>query len=231
LRIAGSKGEDRIGQTPALALPPLNKIMPHLASSVGATWVDDAGWHYRSVTPFPAADLLGGEQAAITTVAPVAMSIALPALAKARQQARTVQSLSNLRQIGLAIQLYANDHDGKLPPDLGSIYAYIGSPLLFLAAEHVGAVELPGANANAEKIALWINANTDYVYVGAKFAKYSNVQNASQVVFAHEKFELAREGRIDVLYADGHADVQPVPFVKQRVEDQNRDPNGPPQGL
>jgi len=217
-------------QTPALALPPLNKIMPHLDASIGATWVDDAGWHYRSATPFPGADLLGGEQAAITTVAPVAMGIALPAFAQARQNARTVASLSNLRQVGLAIQLYANDHDGKLPPDLGSTYSYVGSAALFVAPEHLGTVALPTGN-NAEKIALWVNANTDYVYLGAKYGKYSNVTNASQIVFAHEKFDLARDGRVDALFADGHAEVLPVPVVKQRVEDQTRDANGVPQGL
>jgi prepilin-type processing-associated H-X9-DG protein len=216
-------------QTPALALPPLNKIMPHLAASVGATWVDDVGWHYRSATPFPAADLLGGEQAAITTVAPAALAVALPAIAKARQQARTVQSMSNLRQIGLAIQLHASDHQAALPPDLGSTYSYVGTPLVFIAPERTGAVTLP--TGDASQIAKWVNANTDYVYVGAKYGKYTNVQNAQQVVFAHEKFELARDGRVGVLFADGHAEVVLVPVIKQRVEDQNRDAGGPPQGL
>src|SRR5205085_6690938 len=31
-------------QTPPMVLPPLNKIQPHLAPSIAATWVDDAGW-------------------------------------------------------------------------------------------------------------------------------------------------------------------------------------------
>src|SRR5258705_7404492 len=74
-------------QTPAMVLPPLNKIQPHLAASLSATWIDDAGWHYRGVSPFPGADLLGGEQALATTIAPVAVAAILPATAKARQQA------------------------------------------------------------------------------------------------------------------------------------------------
>jgi type II secretory pathway pseudopilin PulG len=206
-------------------------MMPHLAPSVGATWVDDAGWHYRAATPFPGADLLGGEQAVVTTVAPAALAVALPAAAKARQQARTVQSLSNLRQIALTIQLYANDHDGKLPPDLGATYSYVGTPTVFLAAEHAGAVELPKASANAAQTAQWINANTDYVYVGAKYGKYANVANAPETIFAHEKFDLARNGMVVVGYADGHASVEPVAVVKQRVEDQARNADGVPQGL
>jgi len=47
------------------------------------------------------------------------ISILLPSLAKAREAAQTVQCLSNQRQLGLAIQQYANAYDGYLVP--GSI--------------------------------------------------------------------------------------------------------------
>lgn len=43
------------------------------------------------------------------------ISILLPALSKARDQARTTACLSNLRQIGLAIMQYANQYGGYLP--------------------------------------------------------------------------------------------------------------------
>jgi prepilin-type N-terminal cleavage/methylation domain-containing protein/prepilin-type processing-associated H-X9-DG protein len=43
----------------------------------------------------------------------------LPALAAARRQAKTVQCQSNLRQIGQALVIYANDNDGWVfPPGL-----------------------------------------------------------------------------------------------------------------
>ena len=45
----------------------------------------------------------------------VLVSILLPSLNKARQQARTVACLSNLHQIGIAIQMYANDNRQFLP--------------------------------------------------------------------------------------------------------------------
>jgi prepilin-type processing-associated H-X9-DG protein len=41
------------------------------------------------------------------------ISILLPALNKARQQARQVQCLSNLRQMGTAYQMYINENRGK----------------------------------------------------------------------------------------------------------------------
>ncbi|MCM8785567.1 MAG: DUF1559 domain-containing protein [Candidatus Omnitrophica bacterium] len=40
----------------------------------------------------------------------------LPALEKAREQARKAVCANNLKQIGLAINLYANDFDGNAPP-------------------------------------------------------------------------------------------------------------------
>jgi prepilin-type N-terminal cleavage/methylation domain-containing protein len=39
----------------------------------------------------------------------------LPALASARSRARQVHCASNLRQLGLALQLYADDNTGWLP--------------------------------------------------------------------------------------------------------------------
>jgi prepilin-type N-terminal cleavage/methylation domain-containing protein len=44
------------------------------------------------------------------------VSILLPALSNAQEQARVVMCKSNLRQVGLAILIYTEDHDGFIPP-------------------------------------------------------------------------------------------------------------------
>ena len=49
----------------------------------------------------------------------VLVGILLPALNKARQSAKTLQCKSNLRQIGLALQMYTNANHGFYPPDTG----------------------------------------------------------------------------------------------------------------
>src|SRR5262245_2184720 len=46
----------------------------------------------------------------------VLIAILLPALSRARAQARSVQCGSNLRQIGLALQMYTVSNKGSLPP-------------------------------------------------------------------------------------------------------------------
>lgn len=44
------------------------------------------------------------------------ISVLLPALNRARAAAMQTQCLSNMRQIGLALQMYANENKGSLPP-------------------------------------------------------------------------------------------------------------------
>ena len=39
----------------------------------------------------------------------------LPALAKARQKAETISCTSNLKQMGLYTQMYANDYKNNIP--------------------------------------------------------------------------------------------------------------------
>lgn len=43
------------------------------------------------------------------------IAILMPALSKAREVAESAQCLSNLRQVGLALRMYANDHNDVIP--------------------------------------------------------------------------------------------------------------------
>jgi prepilin-type processing-associated H-X9-DG protein/prepilin-type N-terminal cleavage/methylation domain-containing protein len=54
------------------------------------------------------------------------ISILLPSLNKARRQAQLVACSSNLRQIGMAFQMYANSNKGTLPPAVWFRWPTIG---------------------------------------------------------------------------------------------------------
>jgi prepilin-type processing-associated H-X9-DG protein len=70
----------------------------------------------------------------------VLIAILLPALSAARSQAMTVQCGANLRSLGQAMQLYANENHGYVPRDYDPGQIYLGHVLWAeVLAPHVGA--------------------------------------------------------------------------------------------
>ena len=55
---------------------------------------------------------------------PIMAAMLLPALAAAREKARTVACMSNLKQIGMAISLYSAEHEGVIPKDFNNLRPY-----------------------------------------------------------------------------------------------------------
>ena len=72
----------------------------------------------------------------VMAIVAVLAGLLLPALSRARGKAQTICCLNNLRQWGLATQLYATDHDDYLPPE--------GTPNPDASATNVGwYIQLP----------------------------------------------------------------------------------------
>ena len=60
----------------------------------------------------------------VIAIIAILAAMLLPALAKAKAKAVRVQCMSNIRQLGLACQMYGNDFNGKLPQMTGGAYAW-----------------------------------------------------------------------------------------------------------
>src|SRR2546427_9286142 len=52
----------------------------------------------------------------VIAIIAVLVALLLPTLSKAKERAITMRCLSNLRQLGLAMHLYADEHEELLPP-------------------------------------------------------------------------------------------------------------------
>jgi hypothetical protein len=51
----------------------------------------------------------------VIAIIAILASLLLPALARAKDKAKDVTCLNNLKQLGVAVHMYADDHDGLLP--------------------------------------------------------------------------------------------------------------------
>ncbi len=66
-------------------------------------------------------------------------SLLLPTLARAKEKARAIRCLSNLRQIGLASVMFADDHGGELARSSHSAFAHGEAPWARALAPYLGA--------------------------------------------------------------------------------------------
>lgn len=110
------------GKAPAIMLPPLGVIMPHLSPAGAGAWTDDAGFHYRSICPFPGSSLLapqGGMSMTKVSALSLGVGVALPALGVARRTARQMQSNTQARGIHQAMVTYAQGNSNVMPDDIG----------------------------------------------------------------------------------------------------------------
>lgn len=167
------------------AMPTLPQMLADVHNAVSECSVDDDGIHYVTVgSGAPLSVVVGG--------AALATSIMLPALTEARFEAKSAVSASNLRLIGTACMIYANDHDDQLPPSLDTLVAEGAIPQRVL--------ESPLAPAGTRA----------YTYI-ARDNRLSAETNPSRSVLAYEWYGAGTEAL--VLFVDCHVErMEPNAF-------------------
>jgi len=100
----------------------------------------------------------------------------LPALSKGGEKARQAVCMSNLKQIGLAITMYANDYDGYTPA-LGVSNYYYGNPAKTWYYSQTCCAFI---NSSGQKARLALLYSLGYIRDGRVFFCPSDVENVSK---------------------------------------------------
>jgi Protein of unknown function (DUF3352) len=204
-------------QTPPLMLPPLDQILAETEPSGAASWVDDAGFHLKSIQPFPGANAMGtGDSMMAAGVGQSALmaSIMLPSLNRARETANRVKCASNMQQIGQAILLYSNDQKGAYPPDLGTLVKTEDITAAAFICPSSGEA-MPPDGMTPEQSADWVNAHTDYIYLGAGLKQRFD----ATIVVCYEKDGDHGGDGMNLLFGDGHTEFRRLADAHRVIAD------------
>lgn len=132
------------------------------------------------------------------------------AVLAAKNRGTQQDSVNNLKQIGVAISMYALSNDEKLPESFSDLEEYAGGSRIFIAAfDKKSKQAVTGQEIKAN--------NTSFAYVG-NLGRMTALNNPAMTPLAFEKPWLLPESQqsITVLFADGHVERFSIPQVADK---------------
>ncbi len=201
---------------PEPVVPPLDKLMRHMATAGSASWSDDKGFYIKSVSPFPLAEMFATQSNMSMVQYGVMAGMMVPAMGASKERAERVKCASNLRQIGQGVMLYQNDNK-KYPTTLGDLFETDLNAEVFLCPDSGKAIPADIAR-DKKKYAEWVNANSDYVYLGATM----KAADPAERILAYEKLENHNGEGVNILYNDGHVEWMMQEGAKKAIEEQTK---------
>jgi prepilin-type processing-associated H-X9-DG protein len=185
------------GANVPVILPNISAYIGRMQPAIEYGWIETDGFysHNRS--------LLGlSESTAGLAGAALGVSILMPALGKAREQAKKTICLSNMRQVLLSIMMYQEDNDGKMPANLEILSSgYLESKSLICPSVK--------------------NGLDSYVFRGADLGKFNQMSALPSWVLIHDKRGNHPGGERNVGFADGHVERVSEAEFQDMIEEDN----------
>jgi hypothetical protein len=145
--------------------------------------------------------------------------------AEAKLSMKLSMTGSNLHDIGMKLIKWEGAHDGKLPPDLGSLVDDKSGARTFLAQNSSAKPPADWDKMDAKAKSDWVNKNTDFAYEGAG---KKDAETGSSFVVAYIKSTAAPEAGNAFLMGDGAVHQRPADVAKAMIDELKAGKNPPP---
>lgn len=214
-----------------MLMPSLPNLKKEMTTSNAKTWMGKSGWHWLAMSPFPGSSIFSplsplGELSAPGISSDSFMIAALlPPLARAKDLANRAVSAANERAIIESAYLYAQSHQGQLPPNLSVLVAarYLAAKALTSPGSGESPADLstlsPAQRKNPAVIGKLLMGHFSYAYFGSGFN--TSLNRAYDVAAIFDFAELHNKHGCNVGFLDGHVTWVPENQIAALVAAQN----------
>jgi prepilin-type N-terminal cleavage/methylation domain-containing protein/prepilin-type processing-associated H-X9-DG protein len=155
----------------------------------------------------------------VIAIIAILAAILLPVLAKAKEQGRGTVCLSNLRQIGVALQLYVHENDDRMPVMYDALLSTNGAPATnratidLVLTNHLGSPRILSCPSDDKELFEKTGSSYSWNFLlngqpadQLKAFTVTLESHEAPLVFDKEPFHRNRGERLgyNFLYADGH---------------------------
>jgi prepilin-type processing-associated H-X9-DG protein len=155
-------------------------------------------------------------------ILPLMIAILLPSLNRARETANRVKCGNNMRQIGLALKLYANENRGQFPPNLELLLKTQDITADVFVCPSCNDTTAPGADVQTQAANLSKGGHLSYVYISG----FTDIAGAETILLYEPITNHAGDGG-NFLFGDAHVEFHARQSHAQIVNSVSKGVNPP----